>query len=749
MTNFIRSLGLGSSSRLPFFCFLLFVLLGALLFLRPHQETFIGLDNSAIRMMTQAMAQGRDQVGIDQTLAQVPHELRRHFLYLPDQGQRLTRDRSFQIDDLDGCTYRPWFYPSLSYAALAFDSIMPGQAVDYFLPSLAMLFFILAGWFMLAKTGLPGLLAGLGLLLSLPLLSWFGRGYYPELCGLLLIFITALHWLAANGAYRHFIPASFALGLAICFHPLIALWSGALFLFMAVDDVRKTRTVALALLVFSLGMFPFVLVTRWVTQPYGNIFSYHWLTVVFQSSTIYFLFIIAAFFACCCMAILLLDRGRAILQTLFFSSGLGAHLLRLGAAVFPTILLLLFQKTQSETQVGLTDLWSLLNSPYGLVAAATILASLHPAVRSRPRALLVMTLALASIFLYLKGTEPFGLWSQRRLLPITIPFLVASLGIWRDVLSVWAAMPWKQNLASAGLLIPAALMMFQHPHFFLLRSDHGADGIIREVLHVTGDSLIIFDYHQYGSPFAALDQGSLLTLSNRISLEDRAEVVRWAASQAREHPVIWATAYDNPGLEDGMRLEEVHQTRHVLPRLHAKRVLPAEVRDHTLEMTFLQIHPLGPHQPPATLDKVLDRGSLALRGPWGRADIALTAPDGSRLRAYWTRQGSTVIGPVPEPGQSVIVELTAGASRRGDLDYQVMIVSPPWNGPPLELRVANHHTVARGILHRPEYVDAPSHTGEYVLTSQHPYDPAQEGIGGFDPDLGVLLHRIRMEVVQP
>lgn len=717
--------------------------------MRPHQETFIGLDNSAIRMMTHAMAQGRNQVGIDQALSQVPHELRKHFLYLPDQGQRLTRDRSFQVDDLESCAYRPWFYPFLSYAAIVFDRIAPGHAADYFLPSLALLFFVLAVFFMFAKTGLPGLLAGFALLLSLPLLPWFSRGYYPELCGLLLIFIVALHWLAAHGAYRYFIPSSFALGLAICFHPLIALWSGALFLLMAADNIRKTRTVALALLAFSLGAFPLVLVTRWITQPYGNVFSYQWLTVVFQSSTIYFLFIIAAFFAFCCMAILLCERGRTVLQALFYSSSLSTHLLRLSAAILPSILLLVFQKTHSETLTGLTDLWSLLTSPYGLVAAATVLASLHPAVGSRSRALLAMTFALASVFLFLKGTEPFGLWSQRRLLPITIPFLVVSLGIWRDVISAWVATPWKQNLASAGLLIPAALMMFHHPHFYLLRSDHGADGIIREVLHVTGDTLTIFDYHQYGSPFAALGQSSALALSYRISLEDRAEVMSWAVSQARDHPVIWITAYDNPGLEDGMRLEKVHQIRHVLPRLHAKRALPAEVRDHTLEMTFLQIHPLGPHQPPATLDKVLDRGSLALRGPWGRADIALTAPDGSRLRAYWTRQGSTVIGPVPEPGQSVIVELTAGASRRGDLDYQVMIVSPPWNGPPLELRVANHHTVARGILHRPEYVDAPSHTGEYVLTSQHPYDPAQEGIRGFDPDLGVLLHRIRMEVVQP
>lgn len=748
MLNFFHSFPSNMSRKTTLFCFFAFVLLGTLLFLRPHQETFIGLDNSAIRMMTQAMAQGRDQTGVDQTLAQVPHELRKHFLYLPDQGQRLTRDRSFQIDDLEGCTYRPWFYPVLSYAALGFNRIVPGPAEDYFLPSLALLFFLLAGWLMLVKAGMPGLVAALGLLLSLPLLAWFGRGYYPELCGLLIIFIMALHWLARDGAYHRFIPASFAMGLAVCFHPVIALWSGALFVFMAVDDTRKTRDVCLAFLAFAVGMLPLVLVTRFVTQPYGNIFSYQWLTV-FQTSTIYFVFISAAFLACCCMAILLLGRGRAVLRALLFSPGLGAHVFRLCLAVLPTFLLLFFQRTRAETLVGLTDLWSLLSSPYGLIIAATFLASLHSAVRPRPRALLVMTVALASIFLYLKGTEPFGLWSQRRLLPITIPFMVAALGVWRDVLTAWSALPWKQHLASAGLVATAAVMMFQHPHFYLLRSDHGANRVIQEVTNLTNGALTIFDYHQYGSPFAAMGQGSVLALSNRISLDDRGEVVAWAASEARKRPVTWVTAYDNPGLEQGIRLEKIHRVTQTLPRLHAKWALPVVVRDHHLDMALLRVIPFAPSQPLATLNKVLDRGSLSLRGPWGRCDIALPAPDGTRLRACWTRQGSTVIGPVPDPGQSLLVELTASAARRGALDHQVMIITPPWDGPPLELRVENAHTVIRGELHRPAHaIDAPSQTGKYVLTSRHPYDPSLEDIRGFEPDLGVLLHRIRMEVVQ-
>ncbi len=736
------------SHRFALLIFLAYALLGALLFLRPHEETFIGLDNSFIRMLTHAMAQGRDQVGVDQTLVQVPYELRKHFIYQSDEGQRLTRDRTFQIDDLEGCKYRPFFYPVLSYAALAFNRIVPGLALDYFLPSLALLFLILAGWFMLAKTGIPGLLAGLGLLLSLPLLPWFGRGYYPELCGLLIISITALHWLAKDGAYRRFIPASFAMGLALCFHPVIALWSGTLFLLMAVDDTRKTRDVSLALLAFALGMLPLLLITRFVTQPYGNIFSYYWLTILFQTSTIYFLFIVAAFFACCSMVILLLARGRALLGTLFFSPGLSAHVSRLCVAVLPAGLQLLFQKTKAETLVGLTDIWSLLNSPYGLVVTGTILASLHPVVRPRPRALLVMTVALASVFLYLKGTEPFGLWSQRRLLPITIPLLVASLGVWRDILAAWSSMQWKRHLASGSLIFIAIVMISQYPHFYLLRSENNADAIIQKVLQATDGALTIFDYHHYGSPFVALDRGSTLILYDHISLEDQGEVFTWAAKEAIHRSVIWITVFDNPGLEHGVRLEQIQTIQDKLPRLHAKRVFPAEVHIHPLSMSLLQMRPLTPDQPLPPLDKIMDNGPLARRGPWGRGDISLPAPDGERLPATWTRQGSAIIGPIPPPGQSVQVELTAGAHRSGGLDHQIMIITPPWDGPPLEMRVENPHTVVTARLQRPADFDHLSETtGKYTLTSRYPYDPSTQGIQGFASDLGVLLHRIRIEVV--
>ncbi|WP_028572285.1 hypothetical protein [Desulfonatronum lacustre] len=748
-------------------CVLIYALLGALLFLRPHQETFIGLDSSAIRLMTHAPTHGRDLIGVDQTLTRVLPELRTSFLYIPAPHLRMTRDRSFQLDDLDSCTYRPWFYPFLTYAALGFDHIIPGKAVDYFLPSLTLLFFILAGAFMASKTGLPGLVAALGLIAGLPLIPWFARGYYPEWAALLLVFPVVLNWLRdqsppSSGRHASIFRTSghppssaslclsaFVLGLAACFHPVILPWSGAVFLLLIIGfpTIQNLRVLA-AGGCFALGLTPLVIVTQWVTRPYGDIFNPRWMLGAAQGSTLFFLLLLIAATGLAAAGLLLTPRGRSRLHDLLFSPGWTAHALRLCAAMIPTGLLLLSEQTTAATAEGLADLWSVLTTPYGFIAAATILASFLPAVRPRPRVLLVATVALASVYLYLKGIEPFGLWSQRRLLPVLFPFIVASLAVWRDVLHAHGHQ-WRTNtLIPGGLAAIAAVMFTLHSPFYLLRAESGADAAIRMLDEATQDGLTFYDYHQYGSPLAALGQVGALPLSNRLTDEAREQVLLWAEKAAASEPVRWVSAFANPGLEQGVILVESLTIRQDLPRLRARRAFPAQVAQHPLSMTVLEARPIQNASPLLKLDKILDRGPLALRGPWGRPDIPLSAPNGDRLPARWTREGSAVIGPLPAPGEAVRIEMVAGAARRDDQAHQVVTITPPWPGPALELRVENTHTGVSGLLRRPRNADSPEdRTGQYVLTTHDPYDPAQYDIRGFDADLGVLLHRIRIEAV--
>lgn len=733
-----------TSRRLLLFCFSAYMLLGALLFLRPHQETFIGLDSSAIRWMTHAMADGRPQTGVDLTMLQVPANLRSHFVYMPENF-RLTRDRSFQVDDLQTCAYRPWFYPALSHAALVFDRIIPGHGVDFFLPSLALFFFIFCGWFMLSKAGLPGLVTGLGLSLSLPLLFWFSRGYYPEMAGLLLMAMTSLHWLHSPARPTRPYPSAFALGLALCLHPLLALPAAALFALFCADHRLATRQVVLAACCLLLGIAPLVYTTLYITQPYGPIFDIRWLGTIFQNSTLFCVMLTAALIGGCGAPLIFSHWGRTLTHRLVFSPSAPVHALRLLLALIPTIFVLMASQTRAEALVGLTDIWSLLLSPYGLTVAVSILASLHPAVRPRARAFLITVIALASVFLYLKGLEPFGLWSQRRLLPITIPLLVASLGVWRDILAAWSGASWKSYPVAMGFALAAIFMVCQFHPLYLLRSEDGANNVMQEIATHTRGALTVFDYHQYGSPPAALLQADVLALSHGSATVPPAPVMDWIAARSADKTVLWATAYDNPGLEQGIRLEQIAEIRQELPRLYSKRVFPLEARPHSFFLRLLRIHPIASEDPLPALDKTLDAGPLALRGPWGRGDIALHAPDGKRLSARWTREGSKIIGPMPEPGGYVFIELTAAAAHQNALGHQVMHVIPPWNGPALELRVGNTHTVVRGALFRPNHAtEPPTMTGQYTLSSPYPYNPSLYGIHGFETDLGVLLHRVRM-----
>ncbi|MEI8352671.1 MAG: hypothetical protein WCG36_10235, partial [bacterium] len=99
--------------------------------------------------------------------------------------------------------------------------------------------------------------------------------------------------------------------------------------------------------------------------------------------------------------------------------------------------------------------------------------------------------------------------------------------------------------------------------------------------------------------------------------------------------------------------------------------------------------------------------------------------------------------PLPPPGGSVTVTLTAAASRDDDIAGQVLVLQPPWKGDGLRLAVSNAFTVVSGVLTRPASAAGSSvRTGIYRLHADHPYDPAKAGIRGYEHDLGARIHSI-------
>ncbi|MDZ4199244.1 MAG: hypothetical protein U1E27_08170, partial [Kiritimatiellia bacterium] len=374
----------------------------------------------------------------------------------------------------------------------------------------------------------------------------------------------------------------------------------------------------------------------------------------------------------------------------------------------------------------------------------------------RERWLMSVTAMVLPIFLHLKGLEMMGLWSQRRLLAPWILLLTITLSAGTALMAVARSRMGPMKRLADGVLI-AALIAGLHnpirwPAPYRVRYEAGADAFVEELERELQSALVFFDYHTHSLPLTVMPEGRVYGLSEQAA-PGLPPVSAWLRERAEAEPVFWVTAYRNPGIEDGVRL--VSQGRHKvrLPRVRAGKALPAVQEDISISLEILRVEPLRPGDP-AVLDKVFelrnrkgpDGPQLGVRGPWGRSDIPLTGPDGSALPAQWTRSGSAVVGPVPLPGGSVRLVLEAAAARRDGRTNQTVRIVPPWGGPGLDLSIDQRYTRVEGILVRPEFdPELGSQTGLYRIDVQWPYDPSDAGISGFDRDLGVLLHRIRIE----
>ena len=180
--------------------------------------------------------------------------------------------------------------------------------------------------------------------------------------------------------------------------------------------------------------------------------------------------------------------------------------------------------------------------------------------------------------------------------------------------------------------------------------------------------------------------------------------------------------------------------------MKAKLFFPAEPGTRVIENHFMRVVPLVPGETAAQA-KCLDGGPIALRGGWGRSGMSLTLPDGSKVPATWSREGSGIIGPVPPVGRSVRVILKAASARA---DAQTLLIQPPWSTNSVSVVVPPKYAVMEVSIPRPasahEDLTCTSPTGVYRLHAQTPYDPAIEGIHGFSRDLGALIHAIDIAV---
>lgn len=727
------------------------ILAAGFLLLRPHEDTFTGLDTSCYRLMAHAFAQGRQLHDTDPTLLEVPDPLRRSVLLEYQQWGRETRDRSFQITSLKNCTIQPYFYPFLPMAAAGLDILAGSIRGDYFVPFIGLLIFAMVLCTGTALGNKYGLLASLVLLIGTPLPAYLFRGYYAEsaAAGLALMVLLGLTLSVKSQVFRVFAPL--AIGLAVCFHPVAILLALPALTMMLIDPTLSKKGILLTLIAFAAGLAPLWAMTVWGCQPYGNITN--WQEFVNRLGTqplLRFLLLFTVIFLTGAVAVTV---GSPSLKTRL-TQGLRR------AISHPTLLLIFLilaslpfavptsvWSGKTLVMAGLREYWDGVRWGYAAILLAGILATFCIKDHPRSRALLLVTIFLSPFFFYLKGFEPMGLWSQRRLIPFVMLLIVALIPPLATASRhcEHRAGRFFTTLISGGLLIAGLWNFIQWPAPYLARHEKGASAWVSSFSKNLNQHLTFFDYYPYSVPFAASGKTRVIGLSE-YGYPGLSALAKWLAQRAGQEEVFWVTAYENPGLEDGVTLESVgHQTAS-FDRIVSKTALPAECRKYVVDVDILKGIPIT-NGTALAVRKIFDDGPLALRRRWGNQSQIKTGD--AVLPARWSRQGSGLIGPIPRAGQSVRITLEAAASRDDGLPGQILKITPPWSGPTLSLAVSNDLTKVGGVITRPtDSPDGPP-TGVYTLWTDTPYDPAKSGIRGYPSDLGARIHLMAIETDDP
>ncbi|MBA4388443.1 MAG: hypothetical protein C0404_10715 [Verrucomicrobia bacterium] len=721
--------------------------------LRPHEHVFQGLDSSAYRLMAQALRSGRPLNGPDTTLQELPADARKWVLLDSQRQGRLTRDRSFEIESLGTCRTKPFFYPFLPLCMVGLDYVVPGS-MDYFAPLVAFLLCCTLVFVAVALAGPIGMPLVLALLLGSPLPAWLFRGCYVETISGIFMALALLSWLVGRNTDRRMSFSHFlALGLAVSFHPVMIVLVIPLLGLIMFDTCRSASGMLLAMAGLLLGAMPIVLFTAFVATPYGGMTTGNVANWILNSSSIRPTLVIGAFLVLIMTAALCFRArmGRFLSVAGWRNHALSANLLVLWIA--PALLAMAFweQAQGKVVRAGFREMFLGLQIPFGVALGLTCIGLLLR--RSAVRARLAITAVFLSLplFCYLKGAESMGLWSQRRLIASLLLVIVCCLPFLADLAGKLTA-PGRARLARVIAVVIVLLGVGFHsavrwPAPYTVRYEAGADKWVERVRGRVGKSLVAVDNYGFSVPLAVDGKSRVIGLS-----DDGAGglplLSSWLAARAQREEVFWLTAYSNPGLEDGVVLQqEGGRERADLMRAHSKTVLPAVYAEKVVDVAFLKIIPTAATNR-LLVHKILDGGPLALRGPWRQSLTMIDLQDGTSVPAQWSRQGSGVIGPVSRPGGTVQITLEGTAGRADGEDKQILRFVPPWEGSNAVLTIGKGFTNVTATLRRPDgEAGDGSLTGTYRIYAELPYTPAKVGIRGYQHDLGALLHSIRIEVL--
>jgi hypothetical protein len=711
----------------------------ALLLLRPHDDTFTGLDPMAYRQMTHALLSGRGLHDVDRVLAGVPEELRPALFFGSVARGRVTRDRAFELLDWRQANTAPFFLPTLPLAAGGLAPLLAPERLPPLVGALWLALLLAAGF---AAGGGGGTLATAALVCGTAWPAWFLRGFYPEAAGAALVSgaLAVAATRLPQGATMAGLTG-FALGLAVTYHPTLLVLALPVALGLMVAQTRW-RARALTAAGTMAGLLPCWATARWVCRPYGDWTSWRQLHAllggVAELRAVGVALAALALLAGGAVLVCLAPRLRQRLHHLDAWAtpwGWGALCVALVAAP----LLLLPAAVGDPLRRAAAAVWSGLRWPYALLCLAGAGAILRGARPARERGWLALLCGASLFFLFVQGVErPMGVWSQRRFLPVvmTLAGLLAA-----PLAAVVSASAWRAWGLLPLALAAGAANLARWPEAFVLVNDRGAAAWTSSVAERLGDDrLVVFDYFPHSVPYAAGLRHRVLGLGE-FAHARWPPVAAWIAGRAVAEEVWVATAWQPCPLEDGFAMTPIFEQTGIFPELRSKAFLPARGGSRLVEQRFMRARPLAPGEFPPQL-KLLDGSPIGLRPPWGDA-----RDSGGGRMARWTRQGSGIVGPVPPPGGRVSFEIEcAFTGPTPDWTAQTLLIAPPWGGAPARLRVGPEWRTLETALERPATNNGLRATGVYRLSVERPYDPAAAGLPGYPSDLGVQARRLRLFV---
>ena len=711
----------------------------------PSGEVFFtGLDDTAQTVLARSLRAGAPLVGRDEAFAAVPPEVRPDLLYRPAAAHR-TRDLAREVDPAT-CEARPFFQPFL-----------PWQRAH--LTGLPVLLVMLVGY--AAERGMrsggardrPPLPFPVFLtcfvLAAFAFLPWFGRfaaGPYSEgPATLLAAFALALSFLGSDpdvpSGYAAL--AGFALGLAVSFHPILAVWSAPIALFSILRHGRFRHTLALALGV-ALGLLPLIWSTTCVTAPYGNFLRPAELRAMISGSADIRALAIGLAAALSVGAAVLAAAHAPRLRALAARPRIRTGIAALCAATVALAIAAALRHPAARRALD-ADFDGLLAAVPGLVAAVAFAF-----VWRRPASCFLLAAgAVASLpYFVVQGQEvAVGLWSLRRsLTPLTLFSLAAALAAF-ETDDEEASLPPPERAARrrvrAVLLVLLALCAVTQLIRFRAVTRSAEEGGLELVQRVRArmlrSGLYLFDHFPHAAPFASQPRLTAFGLNEGVAKTlAHGRVVAWLRDECERRPtfVVSSDRISETILEDGLALvpqgEPVTGTVvHPVGRTFGT----ARPEGRTLSFTFLRARPAAAGD---TTTIAFNHSPFGLAGAW---DVPRRGRPGR-----WAAEGAAFWGPVPAPGGTVEIEADVSWWTREGTNAapQRLRVEPPFPGAAAEAVLVPSRDFRRVVLRLTR--DAADDTnlpasGLYRLSGSEHYDER-----GFPPSLVACFRRLRASV---